>query len=83
MEEWEKCLDNNYVVDGVLMDLSKAFDCVPHDLLIAKLEAYGINENLLAYLHSYLSNRKKQCVRINNATMILKQSYVGFHKTPL
>ena len=35
--------------------------------LIAKLEAYGINENFLAYLHSYLSNRK-QCVRINNVT---------------
>ena len=64
LEEWRKCLDNNYVVGGVLMDLSKAFDCVPHDLLIGKLEAYGINENLLAYLHSYLSNRK-QCVRIN------------------
>ena len=49
------------------MDLSKAFDCVPHDRLIAKLEAYVINENLLAYFHSYLSNRK-QCVRINNNT---------------
>ena len=47
------------------MNLSKAFDFVSHDLLIAKLEACGINENLLAYLHSYLSNRK-QCVRINN-----------------
>ena len=50
------------------MNLSKAFDFVSHDLLIAKLEACGINENLLAYLHSYLSNRK-QCVRINNVTI--------------
>ena len=67
LEEWRKCLDNNYVVGGVLLDLTKAFDCVPHELLIAKLEAYGINENMLAYLHSYLSNRK-QCVGINNVT---------------
>ena len=67
LEEWIKCLDNNYVRGGVLMDLCKAFDCVLHDLLIAKLEAYGINENLLASLHSYLSNRK-QCARINDVT---------------
>ena len=49
------------------MDLSKAFDCVLLDLLFAKLEAYGIDESFLAYLHSYLLNRK-QCVRINNVT---------------
>ena len=36
LEEWKKCLDNNYVVGGVLTDLSKAFDCVPHDLLNCK-----------------------------------------------
>ena len=68
LEEWKKCLDNNNVVGGVLIDLPKACDCVPHDILIAKLEAYGINENFLAYLHSYLSKRK-QCVRINNVTV--------------
>ena len=71
MEEWEKCLDNNYVVYGVLMDLSKAFDCVPQDLLIAKLEAYGINENLLVYLHSYLLNGK-QCVRTINVASVFE-----------
>ena len=77
LEEWRKCLDNNYVVDEVLMDLSKAFDCVPHELLIAKVEACGINENLLAYLHSCLSNRK-QCVRINNVTSDFKTIISGF-----
>ena len=65
LEEWRKNLDDKYVVGGVLMDLSKAFDCVPHDLLIAKLAAYGIDGNLLRYVNSYLDNRK-QCVRINN-----------------
>ena len=47
------------------MDLSKAFDCVPHDHFLAKLAAYGIDDNLILYIHSYLSNRK-QCVCINN-----------------
>ena len=43
----------------------QAFDCVTHDLFIAKLTAYSVDENLLMYIYSYLSNRK-QCVRINN-----------------
>ena len=63
--EWEKNLDGDYIVGGVLMDLFKAFDCIPHDLLIAKLDSYGLNRNLLRYINSYLDNRK-QCVRINN-----------------
>ena len=66
------------MVGGVLTDLSKAFDCVPHDLLIAKFEAYGINENLLAYLNWYLSNRKLIMLEV-----ISKQSYLGFHKALL
>ena len=65
LEEWREHLDNNKTVGGILMDLSKAFDCVPHDLLLAKLTAYGIDDNLILYIHSCLLNRK-QCVCINN-----------------
>ena len=50
---------------SVFMGLSKAFNCIPHDLLIAKLKAYGFDEYLVHYLYSYLDNRK-QCARINN-----------------
>ena len=65
LEEWAEHLGNNKTVRGILMDLSKAFDCVPHDLLLAKLAAYGIDDNLILYIHSYLL-KHKQCVCINN-----------------
>ena len=42
IEDWRSKLDNNYLVGKILTDLSKAFDCIPHDLLIAKLHAYGL-----------------------------------------
>ena len=60
-----KKLDKNFVVGAVLRGLSKAFDCISHDLSIAKLAAYGVSEEALMYILSYLSNRI-QCVRINN-----------------
>ena len=58
-------LDNDFTVGAILMDLSKAFDYIPHDLLIAKLHAYGFNENSLVIIYSYLK-RRRQSVRINN-----------------
>ena len=42
------------------MDLSKAFDCLPHDLLLAKFEAYGLSERAVELLRSYLGNRQQQ-----------------------
>ena len=65
IETWKNQLDNSCIVGAVLMDLSKAFDCIPHDLLIAKLNAYGFDESALCLIYSYLKNRF-QSVRINS-----------------
>ena len=67
IEEWRKKSDDNFVVGAVLTGLSKTFDCIPHDLSIAKRAAYGLSEEELVYILSYLSNRKQlelqlQCV---------------------
>ena len=65
VEEWREHLDENFVVGAVLTDLSKAFNFIAHDLLIAKLAAHGFSKSALRYVYSYLKNRK-QCVRKNN-----------------
>jgi hypothetical protein len=46
-------LDDNKCIAAILMDLSKAFDCLSHNLLMLKLEAYGLSENSLKLLKSY------------------------------
>ena len=58
-EECKSKFDNNFIVGSVLMDLSKALDCIPHDLIISKLHAYGLDENALVLVYSYLKNGSK------------------------
>ena len=48
---------------AILMDLSKAFDCLSHYLLLLKLKAYGVSENAIKLLKSYLTDRK-QCLKL-------------------
>ena len=55
VENWRKSLDNKDLGGAILMDLSKAFDTLNHDLLIAKLHAYGFQHDALKLLYSYLS----------------------------
>ena len=58
IERWKKQLDKNGgIAGGILMDLSKAFDTINHELLIDKLEAYGFDHVALAILLSYLRER--------------------------
>ena len=64
IEHWRTALDSKGYAGAVLMDLSKAFDCINHDLLIAKLHAYGFSLESLKLIKSYLSNRKQR-VKIN------------------
>ena len=65
LEKWKKAVDNGEYVSALFLDLSKAFDTINHDLLLAKLKAYGFSPNALKLMHSYLNNRKQQ-VQINN-----------------
>ena len=57
LEKWRKSLDKGGYGGGVLMDLSKAFDTLNHDLLIAKLHAYGFDNDSLRLVKSYLTDR--------------------------
>ena len=61
LQNWQKYLDaSDGIVGTLLMDLSKAYDCVNHDLIIAKLEAYGLGENSLRLIQNYLFQRQQR-----------------------
>ena len=57
-QKWKKALDNGGSCGALLEDLSKAFDCIVHDLLLAKLSAYGFDYNSLKLINSFLSGTK-------------------------
>ena len=60
LEIWQKALDENNSAGGILTDLSKAFDCLNHNLLIGKLEAYGFDVSALEFVNNYLKERKQR-----------------------
>ena len=76
LEKWKLCIDNKGFAGGVLMYLSKAFETINHQLLLAKLHAYGFSKQALAIICSYLSNRKQR-IKINNAFSFWKDLILG------
>ena len=65
IEKWKHALDKGKKVGTIFMDLSKAFDTLNHNLLLAKLDAYGFSFNAIKFVQSYLSERFQR-VNINN-----------------
>ena len=59
-EDWKRSLDNKQIVAVISMDLSEAFDTIPHGLLLAKLKAYGVNSRSCMLLKDYLHGRMQQ-----------------------
>ena len=64
IERWKFCLDTQGFTGALLMDLSKAFDTINHELLIAKLHAYDFSTDALEVLLSYVQDRRQR-VKIN------------------
>ena len=66
LEKLKNAVDKGKVFGALLTNLSKVFDCLPYELIIAKLNAYGFKLPALKLMHSYLSHRKQR-TKINHA----------------
>ena len=76
LEKWKRGIDNGACVSALFMDLPKAFDTINHDLMLAKLEAYGFSTDALNLMHSYLKNRKQK-IQINNKFSLERNVIAG------
>ena len=66
LEKWKAAVDKGTVFGALLTDLPKAFDCLNHEPLVAKLNVYGFTLPALKLVHDYLSDRKQR-TRVNNS----------------
>ena len=76
LEDWRRALDDRMYIAAILVDISKAFDCLPHDLLTAKLKAYGLVSEAVQLINSYLSNRMQR-VRMRPNTSSWQKRFKG------
>ena len=76
VEKVSRTLDTGKMVVGVFLDFKKAFDTVGHTLLLRKLQLYGIQRNIHAWLYSYLNNRS-QFEHYNDYNSVIKHMTHG------
>ena len=76
IEKWKESVDSGGAFGALMTDLSKAFDCLHHELLIAKLDAYGFDIKSVKLIQQYLSNRKQR-VKVGNTYSSWKDIFYG------
>ena len=64
--KWRQSLDQGLVFGALLTDLSNAFDCLSHELLVSKLTVYGVEISSVRPIYDYLTNRKQRTKIENN-----------------
>ena len=74
-----KFLDIGGHADALLTDLSKAFDCIDHELLIAKLHAYSFDTDALKFIYPDLKERKQR-TKINSLYSSFAEILFGVHQ---
>ena len=62
LDDWTEQLDNRNAIDTIYLDFQKAFDTVPHQRLINKLQSYGRCGNILGWIRDFMANRKQKVV---------------------
>ena len=75
-EMWKIALDEHKIAGAILTDLSKAFDCISHELLLAKLHAYGFSKSALKFIQDYLTERTQR-VKVNGIYSTKKKLKYG------
>ena len=76
LEKWRSAVDNKKTFGVLLTDLSKAFDCLLHELLLPKLHAYGFSIPAPRLVYIYLKNRKQRTI-INSAYSFWEEILFG------
>ena len=81
IENWKSNLNKGNKIGAIFMDLYKAFDTLDYSLLIAELEAYGLDSLSLEFMKNYLTNRKQRC-KVKNFPMYREKLCQASRKAP-
>ena len=81
LKKWKLAVDKGKDFGALLTDLSKAFDCISQEFVLAKLHVYGFSLRALRLIHSYLTNRKQR-TRLNGNYSSWEEILFGVPQVP-